>query len=154
MRRLLLLSCLLPGCVRPVPGPVLHPVTGRVIVYGEPAGGATLAFHPMGREGRGPRIPVGAVGADGTFRLTTSEPGDGAEEGEYVVTIAWPDPTRPYDECGDQPAHDKLQGRYADPRRSPLRARVVPGPNEFRFRPVVDWSSPRLKDRERLKESN
>lgn len=65
----------------------LSSVTGKVLVDGAPAEGASVVFHPVD-----PRLehrPRGSVGADGTFKLTTYLPGDGAPSGDYKVTVEW-----------------------------------------------------------------
>lgn len=65
----------------------LSPVTGRVLVDGAPAEGASVVFHPL--DPKQDVKPRGAVGADGTFKLTTYLPGDGAPSGDYKVTVEW-----------------------------------------------------------------
>src|SRR5262249_46886055 len=39
--------------------------------------------------------PVGRVGADGRFRLSTYLTGDGAPAGDYTVLVVWPGPAAP-----------------------------------------------------------
>jgi hypothetical protein len=103
------------------------PVAGTLLVDGQPAMDAHVAFYPVG--GSRPMCSVGMTGSDGTFRLTTYAAGDGAPDGEYVVTVFWPDPSMPADpcECPDPIVHDRLRGRYIDARTSELRATVGPG---------------------------
>jgi hypothetical protein len=49
-----------------------------------------VVFHPKDNaDPQAPR-PFGTAGADGSFGLTTSRPGDGAPAGEYRVTVIWP----------------------------------------------------------------
>jgi hypothetical protein len=105
-----------PGGRRPVVR-----VTGSVSVRSRPAEGVRVAFHPS----RDPRdrglCPQGVVAADGSFRLTTYTLLDGAPPGEYFVTLYWPAPG-PDDDVHVHP--DRLGGRYADPRTTPLTATV------------------------------
>ena len=99
----------------------VFPVTGSVSFRGRPAAGVRVAFHPS----RDPRdrglCPQGVAAADGSFRLTTYTAGDGAPPGEYFVTLYWPAPG-PDDDVHVHP--DRLGGRYADPRTTPLIATV------------------------------
>jgi hypothetical protein len=65
----------------------VSPVTGKMLVDGAPAEGASVILHPAD-----PRMeirPRGAVGPDGTFKLTTYLPGDGAPAGDYRITVEW-----------------------------------------------------------------
>src|SRR5262245_58442191 len=69
------------------------PVSGKVTVNGAPVGGAGITFHPQGGKGR----PATAETAeDGTYKLTTMNPGDGALKGDYKVTLIWDEPVHPY----------------------------------------------------------
>lgn len=115
--------------------PVVHPVTGLVLVDGKPAGRARVAFHPNGDapDAALPR-PVAITEADGTFRLMTFKSGDGAPAGVYAVTVIWPDPTHEHDECEDEGPDDQLHGHCADRRNPPLVVTVRPGPNDFTLR--------------------
>ncbi|MCU0706159.1 MAG: hypothetical protein MUF18_19520 [Fimbriiglobus sp.] len=81
----------LAGCEPSKPAAV--PAGGKVL-FGkkkEPAAGALVVFHPTDPafEKKIGGKPVGTVGEDGTFTLTTFEQGDGAPEGEYGVTVQW-----------------------------------------------------------------
>lgn len=138
------------GCARGNAGPArlsVHPVDGKLVVADRPAAGARLAFHPVGTAAA---RPVGVTGPDGAFRLTTYSPEDGAPEGEYVVTVLWPNETFPPDECDIvNPAnHDRLGGLYLDPAKSELRATVRPGPNKIALYATVGggkgWNLPPL----------
>ncbi|MEZ6097574.1 MAG: hypothetical protein R3E01_01245 [Pirellulaceae bacterium] len=67
------------GCAR---GPAKAPVKGTVTVNGQPITEGRVTFHPV----KG-RSASGRINADGTYELTTDEPGDGALVGEHTVTI-------------------------------------------------------------------
>lgn len=103
------------------------PVEGTLLVDGRPVANAHIAFHSVG--GVQVNCPVGVTGPDGAFRLTTYAAGDGAPEGEYVVTVLWLADSMPADpcECPDLTIHDRLHGRYADAGTSTLRASIGPG---------------------------
>jgi len=109
----------LPSCAgsrKPV-----YPVTGHVYLKQKPVAGATVIFHPVHAAVNDTSNPVGQVAADGSFKLTTYTNGDGAPEGDYVVTIEWRAPKRNPLEANPV---DRLRGRYSDPKTSTLRARV------------------------------
>jgi hypothetical protein len=92
----------------------------------KPAVGALLLFNPVTPDPKDPARPVGRVGEDGKFTLTTYKEGDGAPVGEYVITITWETPKKtPFDTEGK----DQLGGRYANPERSKLRFTVEKKPD-------------------------
>lgn len=124
------------------PGTV--PVTGTVTQAGKPLAGATVNFVASGGSGSA----VGVTGADGTYKLTTFESGDGAMPGQYKVTIVKydappaaegsssslpPDPTTtgeyvPPEAGSSEPAagpKNLLPAKYADPEQSGLTATVT-----------------------------
>lgn len=123
----------------------LCPVEGKLLVSGQPAGSASVYFYPCDPTQR--RIPVATTAPDGTFQLTTIRSGDGAPEGNYDITVVWPDYSIPRDECAD-PLHDRLNLRYADRSKTDLHATIRPGKNELVFRVHVSgsWSVPRQRD--------
>lgn len=105
--------------------PRVYPVTGRLTVKGKPADGAVVRLYPAGG---GPHMPAGVVQPDGSFALTTFDPGDGAPAGEYKVTVTW----RPAKKSTMDPdGPDKLAGKYADPAGSKLAATVALGPTDL-----------------------
>jgi len=140
------------GCGPPAgrtPVPV-HPVEGKLLVVDRPATNARLVFYPAGGS-PGSVCPVGVTGPDGRFRLTTYTTDDGAPEGEYVVTVLWPNETFPADDCdvANMATHDRLGGLYLDPAKSELRATVRPGHNTITLHATVGgsgWNLPRLRD--------
>jgi hypothetical protein len=105
----------------------LHPVQGTVMVQGKPAHHAIVFLHRTGRKDMTEPVPYGKVDAQGNFTITTTTDGDGAQEGEYVVTIYWPDMSKPEDGNGQRP--DALNGAYDKVAQSKLTATVKPGPN-------------------------
>jgi hypothetical protein len=108
----------------------VYPVRGQVLYQGKPAEGALVIFHPTsGAIPPGaPMLPNGRVQADGSFTLTTYTDNDGAPAGEYVVVILWPSGGTEGDEESSG-SHDRLQGRYGDVARSPIKREVQPGEN-------------------------
>jgi hypothetical protein len=115
------------GCGRKQGG--MNPTTGQVFVGGRPAANATVIFYPQGVKDV-KAYPAATVAPDGSFRVTTHKDGDGAPEGDYIVTIVWPEDKRPDAEKEDD-RPDRLGGRFADPATSPLRASVKKGKNDL-----------------------
>lgn len=127
----------------------VYPVEGKLNVLGRPAGNAHVAFHHVDKDRIGGLCPVGVTRPDGTFQLITYGGNDGAPEGEYVVTVIWPNESVSVDECCADPLNlDRLQGLYFDPAKSTLRATVRPERNEITLCATVGgagWNLPRLK---------
>jgi hypothetical protein len=100
----------------------VYPVRGKVLDRNnKPAAGALIVFHPVNAGPDDLDKPRAYVDDNGAYSLTTYEQGDGAPEGEYVITIEWrPKKKTPY----DREPEDMLQGRYSKPKTSKLRARV------------------------------
>lgn len=126
--RFLVLVAALAACSACSDGkPALVPVSGKLLVGGQPAENALLIFHPSATTADTVR-PTARVAADGSFKVTTFEPGDGAVAGSYVVTVEWrAAPTNPFDGGGP----DKLQGKYNDPQKSTLQVKVENGVSEL-----------------------
>jgi hypothetical protein len=99
----------------------LFPVTGHVYLKHKPVAGATVILHPVNATPGDMVKPAGQVDEQGEFKLSTYTRGDGAPEGDYVVTVEWRAPKRSPVET--YPI-DRLQGRYSDPNTSTLRAHV------------------------------
>lgn len=116
---LALAALLLASCAGNQRKPVYR-VHGKVIVDGKPAAGATVFFYPM-EPAPDAIAPYGVTDADGSFALTTYTTFDGAPAGEYIITIRWPGPPKQSDQ---EQGPDRLQGRFDNPKTSPLRATV------------------------------
>ena len=115
----------------------LHPVRGSVLYLGKPLPKALVVFEPVqpGRVG-GQEQPssTGVVGDDGSFRLTTYEPADGAPAGDYrvkVMTNASRDDGPGLVNPKAAATGDVLKGRYANSAASGLIATVKEGSNEL-----------------------
>jgi hypothetical protein len=130
--RLLLLALLLAPASCGGGGPRLYPVRGRVLYQGQPANGAIVFFHPLGESrhddaSAASSRPMGKVGPDGSFELTTAERGKGAPAGRYAVTVVW----KSRSPAGDDDERNLLPQRYMFPTGSQLIAEVKEGPNEL-----------------------
>lgn len=114
-----------------------HPVSGQVVINGEPAEGCTVVLVPSDEELKNEVLPGGTTDAEGRFEITTHETGDGAPAGNYGVTIRWEatkwrgmeeelriDPVQPV-------GPDRLQGRYSSPEKSGLTAVIKKGENRL-----------------------
>lgn len=103
-------------------GPKLYSVKGSVKVDGKPAANATVFLHRKGRTDLAEPTPYGRCGADGTFAVTTTKDGDGAQVGDYSVTVVWPDMSKEPNGSGERP--DLLRGTYAGVGNSAIKATV------------------------------
>lgn len=113
------------GCGK---GPVLDlvPVSGSVEHAGKPIAEASVVFHPETPLPPGTHNPLAATGPDGTFKLTTMNPGDGAPPGHYRVTVE----LRARRLVGEEHVRDGkhlLHESYTRPDTTPLKATI---PNE------------------------
>jgi hypothetical protein len=117
-----LLCALLSGC-----GSGLHPVEGKVVWKdGTPAkelAGGQVVFDLPEKK----LSARGVIREDGTFRLTSLNPDDGAPAGDYKVLIL--EHRKNANADGTQLAPPILDPRYADHKTSDLTATVSPGPN-------------------------
>lgn len=68
--------------------PPTAPVTGTVMLQGEPVRGGTVTFHPKGAGNPG----VGWLDEEGHFSVATYYDDDGAVVGEHSVTVDMPPP--------------------------------------------------------------
>lgn len=90
MNNLVLLICAAAGCLFVIgcgtgnQNPPTSPVSGKVTYKGEGVEGATIQFLPSGPEAK---VANAISEADGTYALSTFEPGDGAMPGKYNVTV-------------------------------------------------------------------
>jgi len=108
----------------------LYPVSGKVLVNGEPAVGATVTFVRKGSaDPLKEPTPQGIVTEDGTFTLV-GPGGEGAAPGEYVVLVEWKEGAGA--KRGRAPAlgaPDRLKKKYLDPNKPLLTATVEAKPN-------------------------
>lgn len=90
-----------------------YPAQGQISVNGVPPTGAVVELYaadtPVDVQNS---RPWAIVQEDGSYTLTTYEPGDGAPAGRYAVVLRWPPDV-------SQPSlADRLEGAYARPDRS------------------------------------
>ena len=127
---LLMLTVAAIGCGKR--GPELAPVTGKVTFKGKPLPFGTVIFMPESG-----KTSTGNIQPDGTFRMVTSDRGDGAAVGKNKVRIACftnQDPSKK----GAGPAGIALgkpliPQKYLSPETSGIEVEVQSGSND----PVV-----------------
>jgi hypothetical protein len=121
----LLLTAFLGGC-----GSGLYPVEGTIVWKdGSPAKeleGGFVVFDLAEKQ----TSARGMIQADGTFRLSTSKPNDGAMAGEYTVLIVEVGRKHLGGPDSSALAPGAMDARFSDPRTSGLTATVKPGPNK------------------------
>jgi hypothetical protein len=100
-----------------------HPVSGRIVVNGQPADKADILFFHAGDWGEKTIIPIARTDDDGTFKLSTYDTEDGAPNGEYEITIVWPAYRH-----GRDIGPDRLGGKYAK-RGNGLKATIETSTN-------------------------
>ena len=119
-----------------------YPAAGRLTINGQPAQGALVQLIPRGAapDERNSR-PWGMVGADGTFQLSTYEPGDGSPPGDYGLTIAWPV------DASKLGSPDRLAGKYAQGNPALPAVTLKAEPNQI---PPIELTGIKLVDRPRV----
>ena len=84
---LLCTACLSSGCGHR--GPPVIDVRGTVTYRGQPLNLGTVRFTPASRPGEGSARPATSVIAhDGSYRLRAFPDRDGAQPGEYLVSVS------------------------------------------------------------------
>jgi hypothetical protein len=91
------------------------PVSGQLLVNGQPAEGAAVVLRHKEDWGEKTIVPIGWTDEDGRFTLSTYGVKDGAPAGDYKVEIAWPAYRK-----GRNIGPDKLGGKYTDADKSGL----------------------------------
>jgi hypothetical protein len=121
-------ACILAaGCSRSSHEPV-YPVHGQVLLNGKPLPQAIVTFHQQ--SGADKALPSAQTDADGRFILTSYQPGDGAPEGEYAISLVC-FRTREIRKGDDDTARNIVPARYANAATSKLTAKIVPGDNQL-----------------------
>lgn len=118
--------------------PHTYPVTGVVMLAGEPVEGATVVFVSEPSDGSSQVAAVGRTDQAGRFRLRTFRDGDGAVAGSHAVQIeklTWvrQPADHPEDSAPSEPV-SLLPERYRTAATSGLTATVTPSrTNDYRF---------------------
>jgi hypothetical protein len=122
---LCLVVALVAGCGDKSTLGTLHDVSGKVTIDGNPMTGGSVRFVPDKSKGnQGGHEPVGVIGSDGTYTLSTAGK-TGAPPGWYKVTVASgdiPESSKPF------AAKSALNPRYNSPEFTDLNVEVVSSP--------------------------
>ena len=113
------------GCGK---GAACHPVSGQILLGSAPVAEAKVVFHPLDGQLPGGQRPQAITDDEGRFTLMTQQPGDGAPEGEYAITVELREPVRVGEEV-IRDGRNLLPDVYSRPESSKLRYRVHPGGN-------------------------
>lgn len=120
----------------------VFPVQGKITFEGAPLeGGGAISFIPTTNQGGA--AAGGEIQLDGSYQLTTYEPGDGSMVGDFKVIItqsvfkepeATPDGTKPA-KVGQAvvPEDKRIPVTYSNPRDTTLTAKVAAEPNVINF---------------------
>jgi len=101
------------------------PVTGKIAYANKSLEHATIVFHAIGESDPNVPRPHAKVEADGTFKLTTYDGGDGAPKGKYKVTIEqWLATPK-----SEAPPSNRLPPKFARVESSNITAEVAAAPN-------------------------
>lgn len=110
-----------------------HPVQGKVVFPdGTPMKAGMVVFEPV--EAQNPPVSArGHIQPDGSFHLSTFQPGDGAIEGRHRVLVTPPTKTLPWQSKseGEGPAPPIIDPRFRSFDSSRLEFTVTPGQNDF-----------------------
>jgi hypothetical protein len=130
-RRLVLPLCVLTcvvsvsltGCESRFPKTV--PVSGKVTWQGRPLPDGMVAFIPTTTgEGHPTRSAGGEIGAEGTYRLSSYRPNDGAQPGEYRVTVTSYSSRSRRGDVDVKQTISRIPERYGKPSESGLTFRI------------------------------
>lgn len=105
----------------------LFPVTGKLLTDGQPMPGAELLFYPVHEfpKEAAKQLPRATVDADGSFKVSTYAPDDGAPAGDYRVTVSWKGPVEGHmngEQVADLP--EKVPFTVQNPRTTKLKVQV------------------------------
>jgi hypothetical protein len=107
----------------------VYPVEGTVTFRGQPMPGAFIVLHPKTPNDKAP-APRAEVTKEGTLRVTTYNAGDGAPEGEYVLTIQWNKLVKNGADVVAGP--NVVPVKYSKPETSGIVVQVAAGPNTLK----------------------
>ncbi|MFO0918159.1 MAG: carboxypeptidase-like regulatory domain-containing protein [Planctomycetaceae bacterium] len=96
------------------------PVSGVVLVDGEPKAGIQIRFHAEAEDPRNATLSMAKTDEEGLFKAWTYRVDDGVPPGEYTVTFNDQSETKPHMRSGP----DLFKGRYSDPKTSNFKLTV------------------------------
>jgi hypothetical protein len=109
----------------------LFPVTGKVVMDGQPMVGATIIFNPVTPfpEKSAPQLPHAVVGDDGSFTASTYQKDDGAPAGDYKITVSWRGNVEGLSNEQKDDLPEKAPDSMQTPRTSKIRVKIKEQPN-------------------------
>ena len=87
-----------------------------------------VVLHPLNQPDASPFPAAGTAGKDGVFVVGSRLSNDGAPEGEYDVTLIWPEEQDPKNPSENTPP-DRLKKRYDDVKHAKWHVHVKAGDN-------------------------
>jgi hypothetical protein len=118
------------GCAKSEPAGVsVVPVKGTITFKGQPMPGAIVGLHPKTPLGENVPTPRASVTKDGTFEVSTYRGGDGAPEGEYVLTVQWYKPIKNGSDVVAGP--NVIPPKYSRPETSDKIIKIAAGVNQL-----------------------
>jgi hypothetical protein len=127
------------GCGKSTP--VTAPLSGEIkTTQGVACEGALIVFHPQEKARENDAKPLAIADASGKFVVRTHADADGAEPGQYAITVVWPGTpgnagskqmslSDEGSQVGSGP--DRLNHAYGDPKTTKLQLEVKPSENEL-----------------------
>jgi hypothetical protein len=118
------------GCAKAPEGPPVpvFPAKGKITFQGQLMPGASVVLHPKQPVADVPN-PRANVGKDGSFEVTTFAGGDGAPEGEYVLTVTWYKFVQQGPDL--KPGPNVIPPKYTNPQRSNVVVKIAAGQNDL-----------------------
>jgi hypothetical protein len=106
----------------------VYPVEAKITYKGFPAAGAFVTFHAKSPRPDVP-APRAEVNKDGVVKISTYDGGDGAPEGEYVVTVEWHKLVKQGADLVQGP--NVIPLKYGRPQTSDIVRKINAGPNKL-----------------------
>jgi hypothetical protein len=115
-----------PGCGSGEQRIPTYKATGQLLAAdGTALPDARVVLHPADATSKAPK-PRGTTDADGRFALTTYDTGDGAPEGDFIVTVEqW------LRDNPDEPPKNKVPGPWSAQETSKIRVSITKSNNEL-----------------------
>lgn len=125
----LAVSLAVAGCGKS--GPEFAKVSGSVKISGKPLTAGSVSFISSDPKRNNAN---GNIGPDGKYTLQTTNPGDGAEVGEYTVIVSGIDPNGLNTAAPGEPVKkmaNPVPAKYDKPETSDLKFKVQSGTNTY-----------------------
>jgi hypothetical protein len=126
----LALAVLAVGCGQGTEAPpiAVHPAQGKITFKGQPTHGAMVTLHPKTAAADVPN-PRATVDKTGAFKLSTFAAGDGAPEGDYVLTVFWYKPIQNGPDVS--PGPNVIPVKYTKPETTNIEIKIAAGQNDL-----------------------